>query len=93
METVKLSSKGQLVIPKSVRDAFDWKRGTEFRVEPLPDGVLLRPARVFPPTRLRDVIGCASYRGQPRSAGEMRKDVRAGLGTKKRAFGRSNRSR
>ena len=93
METVKLSSKGQLVIPKSVRDAFDWKRGTEFRVEPLRDGVLLRPTRIFPPTRLRDVLGCANYGGQARSAGEMRKDIRAGLGSKKRAIGRSNRSR
>ncbi len=33
----KLSSKGQIVIPKSVRDAHGWRAGTEFEI--LDDGV------------------------------------------------------
>ena len=35
METTKLSSKGQVVLPKSVRDAHKWQPGAEFAVEEL----------------------------------------------------------
>lgn len=92
METIKLSSKGQLVIPKSVRDAFEWKRGMEFRVEPVKEGVLLRPLRLFAPTRVRDVLGCANYSGRPKSVAEMAKAIQSGMRSK-RAFGRLQRSR
>jgi len=33
MDTTKLSSKGQVVLPKSVRDQHGWGEGTEFVVE------------------------------------------------------------
>ena len=39
----KLSSKGQLVIPKTVRDAHGWKEGTEFEFVENERGVLLQP--------------------------------------------------
>ena len=48
METTRLSSKGQLVLPKSIRDADNWSEGTEFLVERVADGVLLRPLRPVP---------------------------------------------
>jgi AbrB family looped-hinge helix DNA binding protein len=86
METVKLSSKGQLVIPKAVRDAFDWRRGMEFCVQPVKEGILLRPTRIFAPTRLRDVLGCVKYGGRRKSVGEMRKAVQK-AGRWKRALG------
>ena len=44
MEKTRLSSKGQLVLPKALRDARNWGEGTEFVVESVADGVLLRPA-------------------------------------------------
>jgi len=40
----RLSAKGQVVIPKDVRDANHWPPGTVFDVVQRPDGVLLRAA-------------------------------------------------
>src|SRR5207247_1158641 len=36
----KLTSKGQVVIPKPVRDRLRWRAGTKLEVETLPDGAL-----------------------------------------------------
>jgi len=58
METTRLSTKGQIILPKDIRDARAWTPGTEFTVEEAGDGVLLRPAARFPDTGLNDVAGC-----------------------------------
>ncbi len=79
MDTTRLSSKGQLVLPKAIRDADDWAEGTEFSVERVPEGVLLRPLRTLPVTRLEDVIGCAGYRGRPRSLADMERAIAEGV--------------
>jgi AbrB family looped-hinge helix DNA binding protein len=63
METTTLSSRGQVVIPKLLREARHWLPGTEFGVEDLPQGILLRPLRAFAPSRLEDVLGCVQYQG------------------------------
>jgi AbrB family looped-hinge helix DNA binding protein len=79
METTRLSSKGQLVLPKAIREADAWTEGTEFIVERVPEGVLLRPVRSLPATRLEDVIGCAGYRGAARSAADMQRAIARGV--------------
>lgn len=79
MDTTRLSSKGQLVLPKSIRDADDWGEGTEFTVERVAEGVLLRPLRPVPPTRLEDVVGSAGYHGPPRSLADMEQAIRKGV--------------
>ena len=72
MSTTKLSSKGQIILPKSVRDAHRWKTGMEFSVESVEDGVLLKPLRPFGRTRIEDVAGCLKRPGaKPRSLEEM----------------------
>jgi len=38
--STKLTSKGQVVIPKRVRDRLAWRPGTRLEVEALPDGVV-----------------------------------------------------
>ena len=58
VERTRLSTKGQIILPKAIRDARAWGPGTEFTVEASEDGVLLRPARRLPPTTLDDVVGC-----------------------------------
>ena len=79
MDTTRLSSKGQLVLPKAIREADNWSEGTEFAVERVPQGVLLRPLRPFPATRLEEVIGCAGYRGSTRSAADMERAIAKGV--------------
>ena len=51
--------------------------GTEFIVEDTSDGVLLRSAKPFPPTRLEDVVGCLSYAGKPKTLGQMKAAIGA----------------
>jgi AbrB family looped-hinge helix DNA binding protein len=58
METTRLSTKGQIVLPKNLRASRAWGPGTEFTVEETYEGILLRPAKPFPPTELADVVGC-----------------------------------
>ena len=79
MDTTRLSSKGQLVLPKAIREADGWTEGTEFFVERVLEGILLRPVRSFPVTRLKDVIGCAGYRGPVRSLADMDKAIAHGV--------------
>lgn len=79
MDTTRLSSKGQLVLPKAIRDADNWSEGTEFLVERVSEGVLLRPLRPFPPSRLEDVLGSARYRGPARSIADMERAIAKGV--------------
>lgn len=73
MEKTRLSSKGQIIIPKAVRDAHGWTEGTEFTVEDTKDAIVLRPQRaaLFPRTTIDDVIGCANYKGPRKSIKDM----------------------
>ena len=87
MDTTRLSSKGQLVLPKAIRDADNWSEGTEFVVERVAQGVLLRPVPRLPATRLEDVIGCAGYHGRTRSVAEMEQAIAKGV-KDRRARGR-----
>ena len=75
METTKLSSKGQVILPKSVRDAHHWQPGMEFVVEEVAEGVLLRPLKPFKPTRHEDVFGCLKYSGPPLSIEDMEQAI------------------
>ena len=70
MLTTLLSRKGQVVIPKQLRDAQHWHAGMSLVVELCPQGVLLRPiaAQLFAPTSLEAVMGSAGYRGSALSA-------------------------
>lgn len=71
MLTTTLSSKGQIIIPSALRAAHHWEAGTEFVIVDTGDGVLLKPRKPFPLTRLEDGLGCAGYVGPAKSLDEI----------------------
>lgn len=77
METTKLSSKGQIVLPKAVREAHGWAPGTEFEVESTSDGVRLRAKAPFPRTELAHVFGSVRHLGPQSTLEAMDEGVRA----------------
>lgn len=66
-----VSRKGQITLPRPVRDQRRWAAGTRLTVENMDDGVLLRAAPAFPPTRPEDVFGSLCQKGAPKSLAEM----------------------
>lgn len=64
METVKLSSKGQIVIPKNIRDNLHLQPGTEFVISTTATGLTLTPTTLFPKVTAREVRGFLAKRGR-----------------------------
>jgi AbrB family looped-hinge helix DNA binding protein len=56
-----LSSKGQVIIPKALRDNQHWGAGTVFLITDSPEGLHLRAQPLFAPTQHQTVAG--SLRG------------------------------
>jgi AbrB family looped-hinge helix DNA binding protein len=79
MNTTTLSSKGQIIVPKQVRDAHNWQAGLTFIVIDTEDGLLFKPQRPFPPTTVDDVAGCLAYTGTPKTVEEMDTAVQQGI--------------
>ncbi len=71
VEKTRLSSKGQVILPKAIRAAHDWGPGVEFVAEDTGEGVLLRPLKPGPSVRLEEVVGCVGYTGPARTVQEM----------------------
>ena len=76
MVTTRLSTKGQIILPKDIRSSHSWGPGTEFTVEDTSDGVLLRPAGQFPAVNLDQVAGCLRPKGKSKSLAQMRTGIR-----------------
>jgi AbrB family looped-hinge helix DNA binding protein len=71
MGTTRLSTKGQIVLPKAVRDSLAWEPGTEFIVEETGEGVLLRAAGPFPGSDLEKVAGCLRSKRKSKTLAQM----------------------
>jgi AbrB family looped-hinge helix DNA binding protein len=70
--TTIVSTKGQVILPKAIRDQLHWDAGTRLVVEQTADGVLLKPMRaLFAPARPEDVFGSLIYKGEPKSVEAM----------------------
>ena len=75
METLRLSTKGQIVIPRAIRARHHWEPGTELVIEDRGDVLVLRAAKPFPRTRLEEGLGCTGYRGPAKTPEEMDADI------------------
>lgn len=75
MGITRLSTKGQVIVPKMIREAHQWKPGTELLIEEVPEGVLLRALQSFPPARLEEVAGCLGYSGTAKGVNEMKRTI------------------
>lgn len=70
METVKLSTKGQIVIPKDIRESHHLSPGTEFSIVFMGDEIRLKPLPVFAETRVEDGMGLLARKGRKRLSDE-----------------------
>jgi AbrB family looped-hinge helix DNA binding protein len=75
---VRLSTKGQLVVPKELRRRHGWTEGMELVFEDEGDHVILRSTRRFPKTTLEDLVGCTGYKGPAKSLEEMEAGIAQG---------------
>jgi AbrB family looped-hinge helix DNA binding protein len=75
--TTTISTKGQVILPKAIRDEKNWAPGAKLVVESTLEGVLLRSERLFPATRFEDVRGCLSGTGKSMSLDEINVALRA----------------
>lgn len=66
MDTVTLSSKGQLVIPKAVRDQSGATTGALFTVRYVDGEIRLKPVTPQQTTSIEDVAGCLARSGRKR---------------------------
>ena len=70
--TVSISTRGQVILPKAMRDQLGRQAGTRLAVERTADGMVLKLlTEVFPPTRPEDVFGCLPYAGKPKTMAKM----------------------
>jgi AbrB family looped-hinge helix DNA binding protein len=76
METTRLSTKGQIILPKNIRTSRALVPGTEFTVEETSDGILLRPTGRFPEADLDAVAGCLRSKRKSKTPAQMRAAIR-----------------
>ena len=77
METTTLTSKGQLTLPKAVRDKLHLKTGDRMRVEVTEDGrVVLEPATVD----VLELKGMLPKPAKPLRLGDMERVIRERAG-------------
>lgn len=62
VETTRMSSKGQVVLPSSIRHTRNWAAGTEFLVEETAEGILLKPVKAVADTQVEQVAGMLKSR-------------------------------
>ena len=84
MLTTKLSSKGQVIIPKEIRTRHHWEPGQELQAIDTDEGILLRTTSPFPETTLKEVASCLSYSGKPITLDDMEEAIRKGARSAKR---------
>ena len=75
----KLSSKGQVIIPKTLRSRYNWNVGQKLSVIDTGDGILLKTSQPFKNTDLEEVAGILKYSGKKISIDQMNKAIEKGV--------------
>ena len=73
----RLSTKGQVVLPKTIRTARGLKPGAQFVVQERDDEIVLKPKSTRPSGNWESLLGCVGYRGPRKSLKEMRDAIAA----------------
>ena len=71
MDTVILSSKGQFVLPKVIRDRHHWDSGTEFMIIDRGSEVVLKPIKPFEETSFESPDAPRIFTGNALTLEEM----------------------
>ena len=79
MNITKLSSKGQIIIPKPIRTSHHWEAGQELVVIDHGDGILLKPKAPFAETHIKDVASCLKFSGKAKTLEEMQTAISEGI--------------
>jgi AbrB family looped-hinge helix DNA binding protein len=69
--TTVISTKGQVILPKAVREERDWGPGTRLIVEQTREGVLLKSTSSIPRTKPDAVFGVLARPGPPLTLDQM----------------------
>jgi AbrB family looped-hinge helix DNA binding protein len=69
--TTTLSSKGQMVLPKALRDLKQWKPGAQLLLEDVPGGVMVKLVETKKKYTVDDLVGILKYDGPPLSQEEI----------------------
>ena len=67
----RISTKGQVVLPKAIRERRRWKAGTVLTVEDRPEGLLLKPVDKKKKFTVDDWAGIVKYKGPPLTVEDM----------------------
>ena len=75
----KLSTKGQVIIPKPLRTAHNWQAGQKLQFIDTPDGILVKSDPItFKQTSIEQVAGCLRYKGKAKSIAAMNEAIAKG---------------
>jgi AbrB family looped-hinge helix DNA binding protein len=70
-----LSTKGQIVVPKAIRDQKRWQAGTRLVLKDTPEGILITPEQAEKIYTVDDIIGILKYVGPPVTIEQMNEAV------------------
>lgn len=74
----RITSQGQITVPKAIRDALDVRPGDELEFEPMGDGYVIRPRRRRSILDFAGIAGRASSR-IPATADELDRLIAEGM--------------
>lgn len=73
MLTTTMSTKGQLIIPSTIRQAHAWQSGLKFLIVDEGNQLILKPLVQEHSLNVDDVAGCINYKGPKVSIDKMSK--------------------